>query len=163
MKTLFFILLPIIQSLTHTLSKSFTLSGRASRRETLIFTIFAFLICFLALPAYLSLINEGIAGLASLGLHYKLISCPALVLYLLIIPAGFSLTIRRLHDTGRSAWTYFTLFILTIAVPSIGFWLGLNLLYSLLIMMAFLLYLHYCVYFQKGSLEENEYGPQPVL
>ena len=77
-------------------------SGRARRTEYWMFMLFHILIIFLL--AFLS----GI--LSELQLEY--ISLILLVIYVLlsVIPT-LAITIRRLHDTGKSGWYYLLSFI----------------------------------------------------
>ncbi|MFK7735923.1 MAG: DUF805 domain-containing protein [Pirellulaceae bacterium] len=99
--------------------------GRASRRE-----YWMFFLCNIAV-AVLLMIMDGVllmtVGIAGLNLLYTLA---------VIIP-GVAVTIRRLHDTGRSGW-----WILIGLVPLVG----LLLLYFM------------CVDSDPGA---NEYGENP--
>ncbi len=86
-------------------------SGRARRKEYWMFVLFNIIIAILI----------GFVG----GLIGKMLNTPVIVLlcyavYVLaiIIPA-LAVTVRRLHDIGKSGWWYFISF-----VPAIGFiWL----------------------------------------
>ena len=81
--------------------KSFTLKGRASRKEYIVFTIFEFLI-FTPL-----LIMEKKYGRTDLLTIFAIIS---VLIYLFIYT---SVNVRRLHDCGLSGWWYLLNFILS--------------------------------------------------
>ncbi|WP_299396979.1 DUF805 domain-containing protein [uncultured Gelidibacter sp.] len=76
--------------------------GRARRTEYWMFMLFHLLIIFVL--AFLSVILEDV-GMSQIGLFL-------LVVYVLMsfLPA-LALTVRRLHDTGRSGWYYLLSFI----------------------------------------------------
>jgi uncharacterized membrane protein YhaH (DUF805 family) len=75
-------------------------SGRARRKEYWYFTLFNTLISI----AFLVL--ELLAGIAikEMGLGVGMLC--SLYMLALIVP-GFAVTVRRLHDTGRSGWWVF--------------------------------------------------------
>lgn len=77
-------------------------TGRARRTEYWMFMLFHFLIIFVL--AFLYAILEDV-GMSQIGMFL-------LVVYVLmsLLPA-LALTIRRLHDTGRSGWYYLLSFI----------------------------------------------------
>jgi uncharacterized membrane protein YhaH (DUF805 family) len=104
------------------LKKYAVFSGRSRRKEYWFFVLFNFLI------GIAFGIVDAVVGLGFLGLIYGLA---------VIIP-GIAVTIRRLHDTGRSGW-----WILIGFVPIIGFF----------VMLYFL--------FQDSEPGANEYGPNP--
>ena len=56
---------------------------------------------------------------------------------LAVLVPSIAVTVRRLHDTGRSGWWYFI-----VLVPLIG----------LIVLITFLV---------QGSDQDNEYGPRP--
>jgi uncharacterized membrane protein YhaH (DUF805 family) len=100
-----------------------TFSGRARRKEYWMFFLFNFLI------AVGISIMEAIVGLAGiLGGLYALA---------VLIP-GIALTVRRLHDTGRSGW-----WILIALVPFIGW----------IILLVFMVL--------DSQPADNAYGPNP--
>ena len=76
-----------------------TFEGRARRKEYWMFYLFNVL--FAAIAGFL----DGIFGLTLLSIIYPLIT---------FIP-GLSVSIRRLHDVGKSGWMY-----LIILIPVIG-------------------------------------------
>jgi uncharacterized membrane protein YhaH (DUF805 family) len=98
-------------------------NGRARHSEYWSFAIFNFLIIF-----FITFIEFAEGSYGILGALYALA---------VIIP-GFAVTIRRLHDTGRSGW-----YILLALIPLIG---GLILLIFML---------------QDNCEEVNEYGVYP--
>jgi len=104
--------------------------GRASRKEYWMFTLFNFLAALLFSAIGLSIsVWTKTAGASFL---------PCLYLFIVLIP-GIAVTVRRLHDTGRSAW-----FSLVSLIPIAGaLWLLLVMTY-------------------KGDPEDNLYGKNPV-
>ena len=99
--------------------------GRARRKQYWMFTLFNILISF-AITLVVGFISEGLASMLSGVL--------ALVLFL----PGLGLSVRRLHDTGRSGW-----FLLIVLIPILG---ALALLYFMV---------------SEGDAGPNEYGPDP--
>lgn len=105
------------------LKKYADFNGRARRKEYWMFALFNFIV-IVAL-----LIVDGILG--TIGLLYGL--------YLLaVLLPSIGVTVRRLHDTGRSGW-----WILIGLVPFVG---GIILLVFAI---------------QDGTPGENEYGKNP--
>lgn len=98
-------------------------SGRARRKEYWMFTLFNFLI-MIALS-----VIEGIIG--SPGILY-LIYCLAV-----FIPS-LAVSVRRMHDTGRSGW-----WVLIALIPFVG-------------AIVFLVFM--CM---EGQNDDNEYGTNP--
>ena len=122
-----------------TFRKYFDFNGRARRKEYWIFTLINFLI---SMVLYTVLMVTSFSGSVDGGLgtsSISLILSSVLVLYWLatFLP-GLGVTVRRLHDTGRSGWWFFIGLI-----PLIG---GIVLLVYL------------C---QDGAPEENRYGANP--
>jgi len=109
-------------------------SGRARRKEYWYFYLFEILL-FVALE----IVVFGLAGVtqssAIAGVGGVLLGIVALAL---IIP-GLAVTVRRLHDTGRSGW-WFLIVLVPIAGPLI-------LLYFTII---------------ESSPGENQWGPNPI-
>jgi uncharacterized membrane protein YhaH (DUF805 family) len=104
-------------------------SGRSRRKEYWYFVLFNLLIS----------IGLGlIAGVAGTVMGAEWLGFAIVLLYFLavLVPA-VAVTIRRLHDTGRSGW-----WILLGVVPVLG-----------LIMLVFL--------FQGSETGQNRYGPNP--
>src|SRR5271157_1952447 len=104
-------------------------SGRSRRNEFWMFTLINILIYVLLYGAGLALVDSGI-GKALLGL------CAIYGLAILI--PSLAVTVRRLHDTGRSGWWWFISL-----VPLVG---GLILLI-------------FCVLDSEPGT--NQYGPNP--
>lgn len=109
------------------LKKYAVFSGRARRKEYWMYTLFNVLI----LAALLAI---GFAALGENGVWLYLV-------YLLaVIVPTLAVTVRRLHDTGKSGWWYFINFI-----PLVG---------------PFILLAFTC---SVGTPAANEYGPDPKL
>lgn len=103
-----------------------TFKGRASRKEYWYFCLFNFFISAILFSMAFAINNE------SLSLFLLGVVC----LYsIVIILPGLSVTIRRLHDIGKSGWFYWI-----VLIPCLG---GLILLYFM------------C---KKGDTTENIYG-----
>jgi len=109
------------------LKKYAVFSGRASRKELWYFTLFNIIF------AYIALILSNVLGLATKG--YGLLN----ILYsLAVLLPTIAVGVRRLHDTGRSAWWF-----LIELIPLIGpIWF--------IILMAI-----------NGNPGDNKYGPSP--
>ena len=105
------------------LKKYAVFSGRARRKEYWMFVLFNLIISFI-----ISLIGTFIETLFFLQYLYMLA---------VLIPA-IAVTVRRLHDTNRSGWWYFIVFI-----PVIG----------AIILIVFLA--------QDSQSGENQYGANP--
>jgi len=108
------------------LKKYADFSGRASRSEYWMFVLYNFLISIVLGIVDGTLSNNGSAGF--LGLVFS---------FAIMLPT-LAVSIRRLHDIGKSGWT-----LLVSLIPLIG-WLWLLLLYI-----------------KAGDPVENEYGPVP--
>jgi len=109
------------------LKKYAEFNGRARRMEYWMFTLFNIIIA-VVLNSLVAVIGESI-----------LMALPVLYSLFVFIP-GIAVTVRRLHDTGRSGW-----WILIVFVPIIG---GLVLLFFMII---------------EGEAGDNAYGPNPKL
>jgi len=105
-------------------------SGRAGRKEFWLFTLFN------AIFAIVAMILDNLLGLAIRDVGYG----PIYILYILatLIP-GLAVSVRRLHDIGKSGW-----YLLMGLIPCIG---GIILL---------------VFYATAGDPGENEYGPDPI-
>ena len=102
-------------------------SGRARRKEYWMFFLFNFLIgCGLAILE----LTLGLAG----GLYGPL----TLLYSLAVLVPGLAVTVRRLHDTGRSGW-----WLLIGFVPLLG----------AIVLLVFML--------TDGQPGPNQYGPNP--
>ena len=104
--------------------------GRASREEFWMFILFNMLVTFaVAATGTILSVLTGNAGVIYL---------PCLYLFAVLIP-GWAVLIRRLHDTGRSAW-----FLLVSLIPLFGaIWLLIVLI-------------------QKSEEDDNRYGKNPL-
>ncbi len=104
-------------------------SGRARRKEYWMFVLFniIFLIVAMILDTVLGTAIEG----AGYGLFYFLYTLAVLI-------PGLAVSVRRLHDVGKSGWM-----ILIVLIPIIG-WIWL------LVLM-----------FTNSNPRENQYGPNP--
>jgi uncharacterized membrane protein YhaH (DUF805 family) len=100
-----------------------TFSGRARRKEYWMFVLFSFLISIVLSVVDSVLGSPGIIG----GLYSLAVLCPSV-----------AVSIRRLHDTGRSGW-----WILVALIPFLG-WI-------------------YLIYLQasEGEAADNAYGANP--
>jgi len=112
----------------------FTFAGRATRSEYWFYTLFVLLVAFVINMIHMTLGTAlGFNNQNSIYI-YAFITI-YLVAYIPLIP----LTVRRLHDKGRSGWWFFLTF-----VPVIG---------------AAILIIWFC---QKGTEGPNDYGPDPL-
>jgi len=112
------------------LKKYAVFDGRARRKEYWYFVLFNAIIGFV-----LSLI-EGLAGIAP-EIDYSVLS---LIYSLAVLLPGIGVSIRRLHDTGRSGWWLFIGLI-----PFIG---------------AIIIFIFTVTDSQEGT---NQYGPSPKI
>ena len=104
-------------------------SGRARRMEYWMFVLFNMIFAFAAM------VIDNILGTAVEGVGYGMVY--ALYLLAMFVP-GLAVTVRRLHDVGKSGWMYLIIFI-----PMIGvIWLLVLL-------------------FTDSDSGTNEYGPSP--
>lgn len=104
-------------------------SGRARRKEYWMFTLINSLI-ILALAFFMGMLADT-----------SMVFLPSIILMiyvLFIILPGLAVTVRRLHDTGKSGWYY-----LLSLIPYVG---GI-----ILIIMTV----------QNGDVGRNQYGPDP--
>jgi len=104
-------------------------SGRARRKEFWFFALFHFIVLFILYGIEMIIMNAtGLKIVGILSGIYMLAS---------FIP-GLAVSVRRLHDTGRSGW-----WILVNLVPGIG-------------AVVFLVFM-----FMDSKFAENRYGPNP--
>lgn len=104
-------------------------SGRARRKEYWFFFLFNFIISFV-----LGLV-DGMAGTADPEIGLGLIGG---IYTLAVLLPGMAVSVRRLHDTGRSGWS-----LLFGLIPLVG----------AIILLVF--------YFQDSDAGPNEYGENP--
>ncbi len=102
-----------------------TFRGRARRSEYWMFTLFNVIV-----STVLFMVDMALGTMFLLGALYGLAA---------IIP-GLAVTVRRLHDTGKSGW-----WILITLIPILG-------------TIAFLVFM-----FQDSYAGDNEYGPNPKM
>jgi uncharacterized membrane protein YhaH (DUF805 family) len=110
--------------------------GRARRKEYWFFALFnvlvAFVLCMLTVGGVLLL------GHSDMNAMIGLMFIPITLYWLAVLVPSLAVTVRRLHDTGRSGWWYFIAF-----VPFVG---GIVLLIFTLM---------------EGTPGPNMYGPNP--
>lgn len=111
------------------LQKYWVTSGRSRRKEFWTFSLIN-ISFFVVLFAIAFLIHNEII--------YKISCCIASALFVSLLPPTLSITLRRLHDTGRNAW-----FFLINLVPIIG-----NIIFIVAL-------------FEDSSPSYNEYGEYP--
>ena len=112
------------------LKKYAAFTGRARRREYWTFVIVNDIICLI-----LGVI-EGLTGITAES-DYSVL---AVIFSLFVLIPTFAVTVRRLHDTGRSGW-----WLLIGLIPIIG---------------ALVLLIFFVLDSQAGT---NEYGPSPKI
>ena len=117
-------------------SKYATFSGRAMRSEYWYFVLFNFLaeVCILLVCMIAGALFGGLEGAAG---GYAAGNIVLWIYYLAVLVPGLAVSVRRLHDTGRSGW---------------------NLLWCLLPIIGAIMLL---VWFVTDSKEDNQYGPRP--
>lgn len=111
------------------LKKYAVFSGRARRKEYWMFVLFNILV------SILFLVVDMVIGTFSQDLGMGLLN--GLYTLAVLLP-GIGVTIRRLHDTGRSGW-----WILTALIPCVG----------PIVLLVFGL--------MEGNPDTNQYGPSP--
>ncbi len=140
------------ESVKTVLSKKYaTFSGRASRSEYWWYSLFNFIVAMVCLAAGLALgaLFGGAAamqggdsaldlGVAGFGIGFLIGYLILLIFALATLVPSIAVTMRRLHDSGRSGWWYLISF-----VPYVG---GIVLFIFMLL---------------EGQPGENKYGPAP--
>ncbi|API93977.1 DUF805 domain-containing protein [Virgibacillus pantothenticus] len=127
-----------------------TFRGRARRKEFWMFTLVYMLILF-ASVLLLSLVSPELLSDdqtaygtsstdADLGIGGGILTFLLTIFYISMILPSLAVTVRRLHDTGKSGWWYFIIFI-----PFVG-WIILTIFLIL-----------------DSEPNENKYGPNPKL
>ncbi len=113
-------------------------SGRACRAEYWMFTLFnSLIVILLSIISYLPFTMSANTQDSLSGL-YMVFSCILIIYALAIIVPSLAVTVRRLHDTGRSGWDFFISWI-----PLVG---GIILLIFLI---------------EDSQPGTNQYGPNP--
>ncbi len=92
------------------MTKYASFSGRARRREFWMFAILNLLLLTIAM------ISDGILGITfSISMGYQTINLPlgyiSLLFALVVTIPTLSVTVRRIHDLGKSGWSLLMLFI----------------------------------------------------
>ena len=116
-------------------------SGRARRKEYWMFTLFFFLITVVIyfLFALLAFFMAGdLINLMDNEWVPVVLGFSVLIYFLIHLIPSIAVTVRRLHDTGKSGWLYLLTFI-----PYIG---------SLIIFIFTVI---------EGNKGDNKYGPDP--
>ena len=113
--------------------RALDVSGRATRREFWLFHLQIFVVIFGF--AFVSSMARALFHSEVVG---AFIAIPELLLVLVMVVAGLSLAIRRLHDHDKSGWFYLLAF-----VPLIGW------IFFLIMMLT------------PGTPGENSYGYDP--
>ncbi len=122
----------IFSTIDRTIKKSISFSGRASRKEFVIFNLFYFITIFIVYSTEeIYAISNDIILIVFLTLFYFCV-------LIFTIPPLFSLIVRRLHDLNASAW-----------------WL-------LITFIPFGALLFFALPFKKGSSGTNKYGEPPT-
>ncbi|HEY4504550.1 MAG TPA: DUF805 domain-containing protein [Candidatus Paceibacterota bacterium] len=117
------------------LKKYAVFKGRASRREYWYFYLMNLIIIGLCYLIFVAMGGFKIGGAYDPVLWFIII---AMIYFLAIIVPQVAITVRRLHDTNRSAW-----WLLITFVPYIG-----GLIFLILMVLA-------------STPGENKYGPNP--
>ena len=129
-----------IPAVVSAFKKYVTFKGRASRSEFWWFILFSFL-CMIASAVVGGLIDPGtVATESGTGSVSVEVNSPVIgIVMLLFILPQITVTVRRLHDIGRSGWAYFVA-----VIPLVG---------------AILLFIWRI---KKGTDGENKYGADPL-
>ncbi len=121
------------QAVSSVFSKYATFSGRARRSEYWYWILFTVLVYVVAAILDNVLKTTIKSGDASLPYGYIV-----LVASLALLIPGIAVTVRRLHDTGRSGWWYLLSFLCGIGA---------------------IVVLVFCI--MEGTPGQNAYGPSP--
>jgi len=148
-----------IELITHSFKKTFYFSGRASKKELLVFTLFSLLYMFGFLVLGTLIMSSSMvfidSMLKSFGMnltegYFGYFLFILIVFLILLIPISipmFSLLVRRLHDLNKSGW-FSLIFWFSSMIPIIGPIVGL----------IFILILN----FKNGTEGDNDFGPQTI-
>jgi uncharacterized membrane protein YhaH (DUF805 family) len=144
-------------------------SGRSRRMEFWMFALFQFLVwiaffilfAVVAGSALLAVGNGSAGGLMAAGGSVVILFGLACIIALALFLPGLAVSIRRLHDTGRSGWWvggYILLAVVAAFLRARG-GAGLGAILSLA-QLAYLITLivFYCF---EGTKGPNQYGPDP--
>lgn len=121
-------------------AKMVTFQGRASRSEFWWFALFLWLLTFVVAFVLSAFLGDSInSNPADPFANMALLFGPILVGAFVLMLASLSVTIRRLHDSGKTGWWYWIA-----AIPYVG---GLLLLIFMLL---------------PGTDGDNRFGPKPL-
>ena len=124
----------IFSTIVRNIKKSFSWSGRASRKEFVIFHLFFYVYTF-SLYFLINCFEDDISNVQKILIIITLLMS---LFGLKLIFSSFSLIVRRLHDLNTSAW-----------------WL-------LITFIPFGALLFFALPFKKGSSGTNKYGEPPI-
>lgn len=125
-----------VETIKTCISKSFTCKGRATRSEFWFFWLFQISLYLIAI--IFSVISSGLKERFAPSSAILAFLCVVfMLLFIASIPAGFCVSIRRLHDTGKAG-----VFCLLYLIPFAGIWIWL-------------------VFNCMPSEKDNEYGANP--
>lgn len=121
----------ILKIIFNTIKSTFSTTGRASRKEFVIFHLLYFIDIFIvSLTDKFFDRSYGINIILSLTIFY-------FISFLILVPPLLSLIVRRIHDLNTSAW-----WLLITLIPLGGL-------------------LFFALPFKKGTEGPNKYGPPP--
>lgn len=122
-----------------------TFSGRAPRSEYWWFQLFFILVSFVSAMLAV-LLAGGLASFENGGEPPMMIFLlPGLVALVMLLPL-ISVSVRRLHDRGRSGWWFLAYCVLS-GVPILGFIVSIG-------------WLVFCC--MRGTQGANKFGPDPL-
>ena len=132
------------------LKKCVTFKGRARRSEYWSFAVFT------ALVAIVSRFLDGL-----LGKWFGIEVVRMLTGYIMLLPS-IAVAVRRLHDTGRSAWWLVPMFVLSIVIKVMPDGIHEQVQDAIMVVFSILYPLLMLVFFLQDSKRgENKYGPSP--
>ena len=155
-----------IESVTTCLIKSFTFSGRASRSEYWWFVLFNIIF------------TKGADLIVkTMSLSEWNTEILSLLISLSLLPAAFSVSVRRLHDVNRSGWWIWTpmisvILILSVYISSFGIFVEIRHLIVLyyfsiwswlefvIIIIGIIPHLYWSI--KRGTDGKNDYGNSPI-
>lgn len=94
----------MIRAYKRMIKNSFNISGRTGRRDYWL-AVFVNIIIWIIIN-----LSLGVLGAIGISLDILMIVFSLLYIFLVLIPM-FTMGVRRLHDTGRSAWCFLAGFI----------------------------------------------------
>jgi uncharacterized membrane protein YhaH (DUF805 family) len=123
-------------------------SGRSRRKEFWLFMLLMLIISMVARMIDRALGMSGMFG----GLYGPV----SLLAFLALLTPQFSVSVRRLHDTGRSGWWVLLGFLPAVTV-ALSMMTGIEVLNLLSLVALVLLYF----FVLDGTRGPNQYGPDP--